>query len=428
MPALMKYHTTDLEQSLSPEQLSLLRIVADAASTRQLPLYLVGGFVRDLLLGSPAKDFDLVVEGDAILLAESLAAKYGGKVTSHKPFGTAQWFLAGPDHRVLDFISTRSEIYKHPAALPTVKPGTLTDDLLRRDFTINTLALRLDGEHWGELRDDLGGLEDLKRGQVRVLHPRSFQDDPTRLFRAVRYEQRCGFQIDLETLSLMPQAYPLIDLLSAERVRHELDLVLEEDKAAAMLSRLAELNLLKPVHPALTWNETIRERFLNGLRLLPEYPIKYIRASVENSLLGWHFWLMEVASIDLESLERRLHFHAKLYDSLLAASALFADLPSFTGLKPSQWVARLEKMPLTAVHAVLLTTTDVKLKENLYNYMETWRHVKPKTNGHALLKRGLPQGPRYQQILQRLREAWLDDEVTNENEEMILLDKLTKLA
>ncbi len=100
----------------------------------------------------------------------------------------------------LDFISTRSETYKHSAALPTVKPGTLKDDLVRRDFTINTLAVRLDGEHWGELRDDLGGLDDLKRGLVRVLHPKSFQDDPTRLFRAVRYEQRYGFQIVPETV------------------------------------------------------------------------------------------------------------------------------------------------------------------------------------------------------------------------------------
>src|SRR5512137_2240263 len=195
MPDILNYKKSDLDQKLSSRQLALLRIVADAAATRHLPLYLVGGFVRDLLLGSPATDFDLVVEGDAISLARMLAAQYGGKVTSHLRFGTAQWFLSGSDHHVLDFISTRSETYKHPAALPTVKPGTLTDDLLRRDFTINTLALRLDAKHWGELRDDLGGLEDLKHGLVRVLHPLSFQDDPTRLFRAVRYEKRYGFRI-----------------------------------------------------------------------------------------------------------------------------------------------------------------------------------------------------------------------------------------
>jgi tRNA nucleotidyltransferase (CCA-adding enzyme) len=426
MPDVLIYQKSALEHTLSPGQFSLLRNVAGVAATRQVPLYLVGGFVRDLLLGRAATDFDLVVEGDAIPLAEALAAQYGGKVTTHTHFGTAQWLLAGPEHRILDFISTRSEIYRHPAALPTVKPGSLMDDLLRRDFTINTLALRLDGKHWGELHDELGGLEDLKKGLVRVLHPRSFQDDPTRLFRAVRYEQRYGFQIVPETLSLIPQARALIGLLSAERVRHELDLVFEEEQAAAMLSRLAELDLLKPIHPVLTWNDTSRERFLHGLRLLPQYPITFTRASVGRGFLGWHFWLMEDAAIELESLERRLHFSAKSFESLLAASALSADLPSYAGLKPSQWVARLEKMPLTAVYAVLLTSPDGKLKENLFNYLETWRQVKPKTNGHDLLKRGLPTGPRYQQILQHLRDAWLDEEVKTEQEELKLLDELTK--
>jgi tRNA nucleotidyltransferase (CCA-adding enzyme) len=427
MADMLDYQRFDLDQTLSPEQVSLLRIVADAASARQLPLYLVGGFVRDLLLGSSAKDFDLVVEGNAIPLARALAEQHGGKVTTHIPFGTAQWFLADPSHRVLDFISTRSETYKHNAALPTVKLGTLTDDLLRRDFTINTLALRLDGDHWGELRDDLAGLDDLKRGLVRVLHPASFQDDPTRLFRAVRYEQRYGFRIFPETLSLIPQARALIGLLSAERIRHELDLVLEEEKAVAMLNRLAELDLLKPVHTVLPWNDKTRQRFLMGSRPLPEFPSKFTPASADKSFLGWHFWLMEVASKDLESLERRLHFRANLFSSLLAASTLSAALPSFIGYKPSQWVAQLEDMPLMAVYAVFLATRAGKLRQDLYNFLETWRHVKPKTNGHDLKKRGLTPGPCYQQILQRLRDAWLDGKVKTENEELKLLDTLTRL-
>jgi tRNA nucleotidyltransferase (CCA-adding enzyme) len=427
MPEVMNYQKSDLARTLSSQQLSLLRMVADMAAIRRLPLYLVGGFVRDLLLGCPAADFDLVVEGDAISFARALAAQYGGKVTAHLPFGTAQWFPPISDRHALDFISTRSETYKHTAALPTVSPGTLTDDLVRRDFTINTLALRLDGEHWGELRDDLGGLNDLKRGLVRVLHPESFQDDPTRLFRAARYEQRYGFQIAPETASLMPQAHPLIGALSAERVRHELDRMLEEEKAAAMLSRLAELDLLQPVHPSLMWNNTMQERFLNALRLLPEYPLKLNQTSAGTSFLGWHFWLMGVASIDLESLNRRLHFRAKLFDSLLAASTLSVDMPSLIGSKPSRWVRRLENLPLTAVYAVLLTTSVGKARQNLHKYLETWRHVKPKTNGYDLMKRGLPPGPRFQQVLQRLREAWLDEEVKTNDEEMKLLDSMTNL-
>jgi tRNA nucleotidyltransferase (CCA-adding enzyme) len=349
-------------------------------------------------------------------------------VTAHVRFGTAQWFHSDSQGHALDFSSTRSETYKHPGALPTVKPGRLADDLARRDFTINTLALRIDGEHWGELHDELDGLDDLERGLVRVLRPQSFLDDPTRLFRAVRYEQRYGFQIAPETLTLILPARQLVGSLSAERLRHELDLILEEERVVAMLSRLAELDLLQPVHPALAWNDIIRERFINGLRLARKSHSKLIPPGEGNGFLAWHFWLLDLPLTDIKSLERRLHFHADLLGSLLAASALFADLASLSGLKPSQCVTRLEGLPPTAVHAVVLSIPDGEARWNLINYLETWRHVKPKTNGHDLKKRGLVPGPRYQQILFRLRQAWLDGEVDSESEELKLLDKLIKLV
>jgi tRNA nucleotidyltransferase (CCA-adding enzyme) len=427
MPEVLVHPQFELERSLSKQMLTLLRNVADTAGARQLPLYLVGGFVRDLMLGIPATDFDLVVEGDAIAFAKALAAQYGGRVTAHVRFGTAQWFHLDSDRHALDFISTRSETYTHPGALPSVKFGRLRDDLARRDFTINTLALRLDGEHWGELHDELGGLNDLKSGLVRVLHPQSFLDDPTRLFRAVRYEQRYGFQIVPETLRLIPPARPLIGSLSAERIRHELDLILNEEKAAAMLKSLAELDLLQPVHPALAWNDQKRVRFINGWQTALEGNIKAIPSSAGRDFLNWHFWLLDLPLNGIESLEQRLHFHAKLQGSLLAASALFADLFSLTKIKPSQCVARLEGMPLTAVYAVFLSVPEGEARQNLLKYLENWRYVKPKTNGHDLQKRGLPPGPRYQKVLSRLRQAWLDGEVGTEGEEITMLEKLLKM-
>lgn len=410
-----------LADALSPDRLFLLQTVADAASARGLPLYLVGGFVRDLFLGRSVKDFDLVVEGDAIPLAKALAAQYGGRVTAHARFGTAQWFLPDSDIHALDFISTRSETYKHPAALPTVKPGMLIDDLHRRDFTINTLALRLDGDHFGELRDDLGGLEDLQAGLVRAFHPVSFVDDPTRLFRAVRYEQRYGFQIAPETLALIPDARLLIKDLSAERVRHELDLVLEEENAVSILKRLAELGVLAAVHPALEWNTATQTRFLNGMAAAQTLEHPPCHRS-----LGWTLWLMDVRLPGLKSIEKRLHFESGLRDMLLAAAALFADVNSLADKKPSRCVAVLDAVPLKAVQAVSLAQPAGARRQELHDYLETWRHVKPKTTGHDLKKRGLPPGPAYQSILQRLREAWLDGEVKTVDEEMVTLEKLIK--
>jgi len=413
-----------LEKSLPAEQLGRLRHVAAAATARHLPLYLVGGFVRDLLLGIPANDFDLVVEGDAIRLAQALAAQFGGQVTAHLRFGTAQWFLPDSAGHALDFISTRSETYRHPAALPSVQPGRLADDLARRDFTINTLALRLDGQHWGELCDEQGGLADLRRGLVRVLHPGSFLDDPTRLFRAVRYEQRYGFQIAPDTLALLPPARSLIGSLSAERLRHELDLILTEEKSLNMLDRLAELDLLQPIHPGLAWEAAKRRRFIAGWQRHKQPGLQGFTSAIENSFLNWHFWLLDLSPTDLAGIERRLHFHAKLLRSLLAASALFGDLPSLDNMKPSQTVMRLDDLPLTAVYAVFLCSPAGAARQNLSAYLETWRHIKPRTTGHDLKKLGLPEGPRYQQIITRLRQAWLDGELRTEAEELDLRARL----
>jgi tRNA nucleotidyltransferase (CCA-adding enzyme) len=424
MPDVFDLPKFNLDRSLSAPQLKVLRSVAEAAGTRQVPLYLVGGFVRDLMLHVPATDFDMVVEGDAIDFAKGLVAQFGGRVTAHVRFGTAQWFRPDSNGHPLDIISTRSETYDHPGALPTVKSGRLSDDLARRDFTINTLALRIDGEHWGELHDELGGLNDLKRGLVRVLHPQSFQDDPTRMFRAIRYEQRYGFQIVPETLAIIPPARSGISLLSAERVRHELDLILDEEKAAAMLSRLAELDLLQPVHSSLAWDDIKMERFTKAWRMHENNPFVAGPSSASRSFLNWHYWLLDRAGSEIQSIDQRLHFQANLLESLLAASTLFKDYPALTGLKPSQCVTWLEALPLTAVYTPFMSVPEGQARQNLHDYLEKWRKIKPKTNGDDLKERGLLPGPRYKLILSTLRQAWLDGTVQTKSEEMNLLDKL----
>ncbi|HSO26490.1 MAG TPA: CBS domain-containing protein, partial [Anaerolineales bacterium] len=243
---LPRYHkqVNRLEAALPLARLALLRCTAQLAYERRLALYIVGGFVRDLMLGQPSQDFDLVVEGDAIALTRALADLYGGRVTSHARFGTAKWHIgaikteltnrllaeeaaadllssARPVHAAdlpdsLDLVSARTEFYTHPSALPTVERGSIKLDLHRRDFTINTLALRLDGHHYGELYDYWGGLNDLRQGLVRVLHSLSFVDDPTRLLRAVRFEQRFFFRIGPRTLVLMLEARSLLDRVSGD--------------------------------------------------------------------------------------------------------------------------------------------------------------------------------------------------------------------
>jgi tRNA nucleotidyltransferase (CCA-adding enzyme) len=424
-----------LRKEIPSNQLDLIHRTAAEASTLGFPVYIVGGFVRDLLLGHPSLDFDLVVEGDAPKLAHALASKYGGKVTAHTKFGTAKWDIRelGIGNRKLeieslDLISARSETYRRPAALPTVKMGIIGDDLRRRDFTINTLAIRLDGDHFGELRDEHGGLKDLQKGLVRILHARSFIDDPTRMFRAVRYEKRYGIKIAKETLALIPAARQYISSLSAQRIRHELDLILDESHAASMLARLDELDLLRPIHPALHFDRAAQARLALAKTIQPSIPNIYL-SSIESSNTDyrdfyWLLWLMTLSDKEIKSLNKQLHFTAPLLKSLLASSKLLTDLSVFIKLKPSQCAARLEKLPLISIYAVSLAARRGKPTQNLEKYLAEWRHVKPKTNGHDLRNLGLEPGPKYRIILRKLKNAWLDGEVENVEEEKRLLKKI----
>lgn len=421
-----------LETTLTSDQLRILHLVADAASQSGLPLYIIGGSVRDLILGSATRDLDLTVEGDAIALARALSKRHGGRVTAHSKFGTAKWFLpkdlATESRDSVDLISARSETYKHPAALPTVKPGSIDDDIRRRDFTINTLAIRLDGAHFGGLRDDLGGMDDLKQGIIRALHAQSFLDDPTRMYRAVRYAERYDFKIAEETLALIPEARLLVAKLSAQRIRHELDLILEEWNAASMLARLADLDLLQPIHPALTFDTSMQERVANlhtyrGLQHLSPWNITR-GGQMHDSDLGWLLWLMSFSQEQVSALNDRLHFTADLLASLSAASMMYADQSSFVGLKPSQCVERLESYPLNAVEAVGYAAKDPRVKELFDEYISRWRYIKPHTAGDDLKALGIEPGPRYAVILRRLRDAWLDGDVKTEEEEHAFLRRL----
>ena len=428
--------------SLSPEQLTLLRLVADDASARGLPAYIVGGFVRDLLMGRPSLDLDIVVVGDAVSLARALARKHGGKVTAHVRFGTAtvenrEWKIENSKksdtlritHYALDIITSRRETYAHHAALPDVTPSTLEDDLRRRDFTINTLAIRLDGAHFGELFDLYNGAADIERGVVRVLHPASFLDDPTRMFRAVRYEQRYGFAIAPETLALIPAARPLLAGLSAERARHELDLIFDEPRAAQMLARLDELGLLKALENALPWGIDLRERLASGLSIspapewdssLPVAGIPFPPAGTSRQVLGYTLWLLDLTPAEIDAVQARLTFPLAALNSIQTAARLRMDLPALSGAAPSKWVERLGDVPLPAIYAVCLVSGEKALE----TYAARWQHIHPKTDGDTLKTLGLPPGPAYKKILLRLRAAWLDGDVASAEQEKHLLERL----
>ena len=394
------------------EKQTLLSNIANLAASLGMPCYVVGGFVRDLLLGKPVNDLDVVVEGDAIELGKKLVESYGGKLTPHFKFHTAIWNLPDSDDFV-DLITARKETYNRPGALPSVTPSTLADDLSRRDFTINAMALRLDGEGFGEIFDPLKGQTDLERGVIRVLHPRSFVDDPTRIFRAIRYEGRYSFQLEPATLEqINPESLKVLHSLSGERLRHELDLIFDEDRSAEMMLRVVSLGMLEAIHPKIPEFDQDYADYLEMDAQL-DFP-------ADRRTMGYMLWFMDLSEEDVILLANRLDFTNELTLSVWAAAQLKRSLVHLFGAKPSEWTYAMEKLPPLSIYAVYLVTRE----NSLLSYLSIWRHVRAHTTGDDLKKRGVLPGPRFGEILLRLRSAWLDGEAVSAQEEDELLERL----
>ena len=408
----------DISRYITSQRLSLIKQVTHLAAELGFPACLVGGFVRDALLGKPVNDFDVVVEGDATKLGRALVKHFGGRLTVHAPFKTATWFLPDPPDDFIDLISARSETYPEPATLPMVKLGSLDEDLHRRDFTINAMAIRLNGDGAGELVDPLDGHADLKDGLVRTLHPRSFIDDPTRLFRLIRYAERYAFDIESGTRDLIPSALDYVDRLSPERLRHELDLVLEEENYLPMLDKLWAQGILPQIKPALPFDEGARDR-------LQCIPLPLILNEIPQARdRRWTAWLMGLPEKNIRALAKRLHFTSDLLKQSIGASELYKTADSLVGLRPSECVARLDKFPGESILVALSCIP--KMLILLQKYLVEWRSVKPHTTGETLMLKDVPFGPRIGDILWRLRAARLDGEVTTDAGEEEFLDEMLK--
>jgi tRNA nucleotidyltransferase (CCA-adding enzyme) len=256
-----------IEKNLPQELVNLSKKVVNLAINRNQKLYLVGGVVRDLLLGVPNLDLDFVVEGDAISLAKEFAEAVNGKLTTHPMFNTAAVKL---DKLKVDFAMARTETYAKPSALPTVKPGTLKTDLFRRDFTINAMAICLSPPEYGELVDLYGGLDDLQNKLIRVLHEKSFIDDATRIWRAIRYEQRLGFQIEPGTLKLLKRDVVLLKTVGGYRLRRELELALSEKEPEEILVKADKLRALKELNTSLKADKWLVEKFQEARKSTPD--------------------------------------------------------------------------------------------------------------------------------------------------------------
>lgn len=433
-----------LIKSLPPAMWGMVLAVSEAAAALQMPLYFVGGLVRDLLLGHTAVDLDMVVEGDAIKLVRQLQKNYGGEVHTHRRFGTAKWFLTpaiwssvikeaeeiapsplhpftpSPLPDTIDFVTARSEFYNQPSALPEVTRGSIKLDLHRRDFTINTLALRLDGAYLGELLDFYNGRRDLEQGLIRVLHSLSFVDDPTRMLRAVRLEQRLQFRIEPRTAELLASALPMLDRVTGDRVRHEIELALREPAPAAVLARLDEAGVMAQIHPALHWSPEMTAAFDQVDVVLEEAVWQGERPYRWREFLYFAQWLMPLTPGEKEAVMARLRVRKATREDI---TSLTQCLAAVDGLPDEPNPSQIEKV-LRPYHPRVLLAAYITGAAWVKPYYAEWRDVKTAVTGDDLRALGLKPGPAYGIILDQLLAARLDGQISSEAEEQALLKQI----
>jgi len=360
-------------------------------------VYAVGGCVRDVILHRRPVDVDLVTERDAIDVVRQ--ALPDTRLTAHARFRTAGFAVGG--WRV-DVATARSERYARPGALPRVSGAPIGDDLSRRDFSVNAMALRLDGD--AELLDPCAGAADARAGVIRALHDRSFIDDATRIYRALRYAGRLGFGIDAATEAWLRGSLRFLDAIGGERLRREIELVLREPNAADILSASEAAGALRATHEALCWDE-------RRAAALADPPVPSL------PLLPYGFALLaaEATPAIAASIGQRLRLKRDETAAVDAIAALgtAATVLRRPGVRPSGVVALLERYPASAVAAFAAIADERIAGAVALRYLEEWRHVRPALGGRDLLAIGVPEGQQVQRGLQLLRAARLDGRVEN---------------
>jgi len=421
-----------LNERLPKDIISLLHLAGQVGQDLNVEVYAVGGFVRDMLLGIPNDDIDLVVEGDGVVFAHNLGKRLGARVRPHLKFRTAVLIL--PSGQKIDVATARLEYYEYPAALPIVELSSLKMDLYRRDFSINTLAVHLCPPHFGRLVDFFGGQQDIKDGIVRVLHSLSFVEDPTRIIRAIRFEQRFQFKIGGQTERLIKNAVRLniFQKLSGARIRHELRLLTEDSAPLAALIRMRDLGLLQEVHPLLHFPPTKEallaeiEKIITWYKLLfreetPDIWIVYFLGLVS----GFDAQQVHALTSRLQFPPKRVELVASTRRQLRHVAMQLAQWAKNEG-SPADLVDILSPLSLEGLLYSMAKQRKQDQKKAISHYLTHLQDVRIAVTGGDIMRLGMEPGPRYATILRAVKRAVLNGDVRTREEQLGLVRRMVK--
>ncbi|HTY45313.1 MAG TPA: hypothetical protein VMD52_04935 [Patescibacteria group bacterium] len=417
-------------QRLPAEIQDLIQFASEVAVTRGARAYLVGGFVRDLLLKVPNLDLDITVEGDGIGYAEELGRRLNARIIRHRRFGTATLTLR--HHLKIDIATVRKEAYPKPACLPEVSAGTLWDDLSRRDFTINAMAISLQRYEFGKLIDFFTSRQDLKDKKIRVLHENSFIDDPTRITRAVRFEQRYNFKIEPATLAYIKEAVGrrMLEKVQPQRLRDELILLLKEKEPIKPLRRIASLAGFGFIHPQIVLDKAALDLLEAITGQLKWFAYAHLQ---RRKLDGWLVYFMgliaPLKTEETKTLLALLALHRGETKRVLSVKQISqADIARLCrkDTRPAELFSRCEPLSYEAILFLKAKYRNRAFNKNIELFLKAYNGMRIHVGGDDLRRMGVSPGPEYQKIFGQVLHAKIEGRLKNKEDEMAFIEHLIR--
>lgn len=402
-----------MKKQLPEEALQLLKEIGETASRIHMPVYLIGGIVRDILLDKPNYDIDIVAEGNGIELANRMMETHGGDVVEHENFGTATWNT--PSGLSIDMVSSRLEYYEQPAALPEVETSVLGDDLQRRDFTINAMAIRLNAEAFGELIDPFGGQNDLREKRIKILHNMSFVEDPTRIFRAVRFEQRFEFSMDEQTEKLALESIDKVIHLSPQRINEEMIRLFTEGKPQEVIRRLFELNVWQQFGVNENQLEASVATAENLEHIYNEQVRKISNLQIAEKPSWFNYFLLPFYCNDSLYAAEKFTLRKNRKNLLEEVMELQRHGQWKESTQTGDYHLFLHHFSDEAI-LFILVADQVPYLESVIAYLYNRNTLQNYLNGADLVKAGLKPGPTFSTILLQLEVSQLNGEVSSKED------------
>ena len=410
-----KYISRNIKDKFSLTDITVLDKIIAITSEKKIKCYLVGGAVRDIILGKTPKDLDFVVDKKAENISSEIALELNGEVLSNSEFGTSKLSVK---KSIYDIANARSETYAHPGALPKVTRNSIDKDLWRRDFSINSVAIQLTQDENWQILDPTDGLTDISHGTIRVLHNKSFVDDPTRIFRAVKYSIRFGFSIDEKTEKLIGNCIKsnYINKISGNRILSEVSQILEENNFKTNIQLLSSLGILSSIHPKLKIGNALLDKLT-----------KLNNDTKEDKSKLLTLFFSDINPENIDGICQRLDVNPKTVKMLHDIQTIKQNTKSLSKTKiiNSELMMLLDKLDIESISYIQLISKNESLRKNLSNFLDKLRFIKPKIAAKEIISLGIDPGPQIGNLLADIRFAVADGILKTVNEEkQFIIDKM----